>query len=135
PAVFGRHDGVNGSLALTAAGPQPGVICKPQTVPPGAKQVPFVISADDDAAPWTGEIKVLGKATIDGKDVVREARAATISWPVPQANLPTITRMDRAGALAVRGKAPVRPTGEGGGRNVLQGGQVEGTRGTTRRWA
>src|SRR5206468_3230170 len=120
-----RQDGFNGSIALTAEGLPPGVTCKPQLVPSGAKQVPFVLSAGADAAPWAGEIKILGKAKIDGKEVVREARAATISWPVPQVNLPTITRMDRAVVLAVRDKAPFSLTADVESLTLKQGERIQ----------
>jgi hypothetical protein len=39
--------------------------------------------------------------------VVREARPASITWPVqPQQGIPTVSRLDRGLALAVRDKAP-----------------------------
>src|SRR5438128_1308990 len=63
-------------------------------------------NAAPDAAPWAGPITVVGTATINGKTVTREVRSATITWPVPQVNTPTITRLDRDLVLAVRDKAP-----------------------------
>src|SRR5262249_31361979 len=54
-----------------------------------------------------GEVKIKGTAIINGKSVVREARAASITWPVqPQQNIATLSRLDRAVVMAVRDKAP-----------------------------
>ena len=48
------------------------------------------MTAAPDAEPWTGPIHIKGTATIQGSKVEREARPATITWPVPQLNLPAI---------------------------------------------
>src|SRR5262249_25309771 len=102
-----RQAGFKGEIARTGAGLTPGATCKPQVLGPGLKQTMLVVSAAPDAAPWSGEIKVKGTAVINGKKVEREARYASITWPVqPQQNIPTITRLDRNLALAVREKAP-----------------------------
>ena len=81
----------------------PGATCLPQVVGPGLRQATLVVSATPDAAAWTGEIKVKGTATIDGRQVVREARPATITWPAPD-NVPAVGRLDRSLVLAVREK-------------------------------
>src|SRR5439155_25344999 len=103
-----RHDGWNGEITLSAEGLPKGVTCKPQVIGTGMKQAALVVSATPDAPIWTGEIKVKGTATINGKTIVREARPATITWPVFQQNFPTICRLDRNLVLAVRDKAPFR---------------------------
>jgi hypothetical protein len=109
-AAFGiqvlRQDGFNGEVTLTGADLPPGVSIPPQTVPPGQRQAVLVVSASDEAEPWTGPIRVLGTATISGKKVLREVRSATITWAVPQPNIPTITRLDRDLVLAVRERPP-----------------------------
>ena len=102
-----RLDGWNGQITLTGAGLPPGVACPAQVIAPGAQQATLVLSAKEDVAAWTGPIAVKGAATIDGRAVVRDARAATITWPVPQVNIPTVSRLDRSLVLAVRpDKAP-----------------------------
>jgi hypothetical protein len=55
-------------------------------------------------------LKIKGTATIAGQPVVREARTASIVWPLlqPQAPTPTITRLDRGLVVAVRDKAPYK---------------------------
>jgi hypothetical protein len=72
----------------------------------------LVLSADAKAAAWTGEIKIHGTAVINGKKVTREARSASIVWPVqPGQNIPTISRVDHSLMLAVRPGAPFSLTG------------------------
>src|SRR5438093_8742479 len=101
-----RLDGFNGEIRLTAEGLPKGVTCPPQTVGSGQRFGSLVLTAAPDAPAWTGTISVQGTATIAGKEVVREARPATITWPVPQPNIPTISRLDRTLVLAVPDKAP-----------------------------
>lgn len=101
-----RLDGFNDAITLTAEGLPKGVTCPPQTIGAGARQAALVLSATPDAADWTGTITVKGTATINNQKVVREARAATITWPTPQANQLTLTRLDHNLVLAVRDKAP-----------------------------
>jgi hypothetical protein len=102
-----RQDGWNGEIALSVAGLPNGVTCPPQTLGAGQRQTELVLTAAADAVPFTGELKVTGTATIKGQKVVREARPASITWPVqPQQNIPAISRLDRNVMLAVRDKAP-----------------------------
>jgi hypothetical protein len=102
-----RNDGFSGAITLTAEGLPPGVTCGPQTIGPAEKAAALAITAAPDAAAWSGEIKVKGTATIDGKTVVREARAGSITWPIQQQqNVVTISRVDRNVVLAVRESAP-----------------------------
>lgn len=93
---------------ITLAGDSlpPGVGVKPQVISGNQKQAVVVVHAEGDAKPWDGAIKLVGTATVGGKKLTREVRAATISWPVQQANNPTITRLDRELVLAVRDQAP-----------------------------
>jgi hypothetical protein len=106
-----RQDGWNGEIALTLDGLPTGVTCPPQALAPGQRQTELILTAAADAPEWTGEIHLKGTATINGQAVVREARPATITWPVPpQQNIPTISRLDRNLMLAVRGGAPFNLT-------------------------
>ncbi len=105
-----RIDGFNGDVTLTMEGLPTGVTCVPQFLHATQKTTHLVLAAADVApANFTGEIKVVGTTVIAGQKVVREARPATISWPVPiQQNIPTLTRLDRSLLFAIRGKAPAR---------------------------
>jgi Bacterial pre-peptidase C-terminal domain len=102
-----RQDGFTGDIALSVEGLPKGVTCPPQVMGGGLRHVKLVLSGAADAAPWTGEIKLLGTATIGGKPVVHEARPGGILWPIQQGqNFPRVSRLERGLALAVRGQAP-----------------------------
>jgi hypothetical protein len=102
-----RLDGFNEDITLTAEGLPQGVTCPPQTIPAGQRQGVLVLSAGENAPLWTGEIRVKGSATIDGQKVEREARAATITWPLPQnQQAPTISRLDGGLVIGVIEEGP-----------------------------
>jgi hypothetical protein len=104
-----RKDGWNGTIALSAEGLPAGLVCLPQTLSPGQKQATLVVHAEAAAPSGVYDFKVLGTAVIDGAPVVREARPASITWPVkPMRNLPAPSRLDRNLVLAVRPQAPYR---------------------------
>jgi hypothetical protein len=106
-AFLTRIDGFNGEVTLTAERLPEGVSCPPQTIAAGQKQGVLVLSAAANASLWAGEIRVKGMAAIDDKKVEREARAATITWPLPQNQVgPTITRLDAGLVLAVAEQGP-----------------------------
>jgi len=119
-----RLEGFNEEIVLTALDLPPGVTCPRQRIGPGQRFATLVLSAASDAPPWTGPITVRGVSTLGGHLideikksgiiadplhlVAREARPATISWPIPPQlqNVSTISRLDRSLVLAVREKAP-----------------------------
>ena len=87
-----RKDGFTGDIALSVEGLPPDVSCPPQILGGSLRQTTLAIAADDDAAPWTGPIKVKGTAMIHGHKLIREARPAGVVWPLvqQQANIPVI---------------------------------------------
>lgn len=102
-----REGDFNGSITLAVEGLPPGVSCPPQTVGPELTQVPLVLNAAADAPTGIHEIKVKGTATINGQSVVRQARPASITWPIqPGQILPVLSRLDHALMLAVKDQAP-----------------------------
>ncbi|MSQ97396.1 MAG: hypothetical protein EXR98_22975 [Gemmataceae bacterium] len=106
-----RSDGFKGEILLTMEGLPAGVTCPPQMLSGAMKLTQLVVLAADNAAEFTGAVKVTGTAVIAGQKVVQQARPATVTWGVPiQQNIPTVTRLDRDLVLAVRGKAPGRLT-------------------------
>ncbi|HKI32720.1 MAG TPA: PPC domain-containing protein [Gemmataceae bacterium] len=106
-AFVTRLDGFNDEITLTADGLPQGVTCPPQTIPAGQKQGILVLTAAEGAPLWAGDIHVKATATIDDKKVEREARAATITWPLPQNQQgPTISRLDGSLVLAVTEQGP-----------------------------
>jgi hypothetical protein len=101
-----RRDGFAGPVKLTVEGLPSGVSCVPQVVGPNLRQTSLVLTAAPNAPLITGQIKVKGTAVINGQTVVHEAQAASITWPVPQAQtFPALSRLDRTLVMAVRPKA------------------------------
>ena len=117
-----RQDGFTSPITLTSEDLPPGITVRPQTIASTQKQAFLAISADKNAPSWEGPIRLLASATVNGKDLVREVRAATITWPVPQANVPAISRLDRAVTVAVREQGPfsIEPTVD---KLAVQGGE------------
>jgi hypothetical protein len=101
-----RRDGFNGDIELTGKDLPPGVTVAPQVLTAAQKTGILVLSAAADARAWTGPIRVIGTAKVRGQTLVREARPATITWSVPQINIPAVSRLDRSLVLAVRDQAP-----------------------------
>jgi hypothetical protein len=122
-----RHDGFNGPVTLTAEGLPTGVSCPPQVVGPNLKQAALVVSAGLNTPEWTGEIRIKGTAIINGQTVVREARPASITWPVggqSTASIPAISRLERNLVLAVRERAPFSLTAAADQTTVVAGSRV-----------
>lgn len=105
-----RTDGLNASVTVTAEGLPPGVECPPQVIHPSARQGALVLTATADAEAWAGPIRIFGTATIGGREVRREARPATVTWPFNQRNTPTIARLDRELVMSVRAAGSFRLT-------------------------
>jgi hypothetical protein len=110
-----RRDGFNGEIAVKVDGLPAGVTCSPVTLGPGLPgqpgqiHTPLVFSAANDAPIATGTLTITGTATIDGKPVVREARAGVATWGFA-ANQPFLgqSRLARSIPIAVREGAPYR---------------------------
>ena len=104
-----RKDGFTGEIHLSVEGLPPGVSCQPQVLGGTLRQTTLVVSAADNAAAWTGPIKLKGTATVRGTKVVHEARSGSVVWPLaqPQNNVPVISRLDHGLVLAVRAKGPI----------------------------
>lgn len=122
-AVFvSRMDGFDGEIALRAEGLPKGVSCPPQKIAAGQRQGVLVVSASADAALGHAELRVKGAATIAGKSIEREARPATITWPLPQnQNIPAVSRLDRSLALTVAEPGPFSLTANLGQATVRPG--------------
>jgi hypothetical protein len=130
-----RLDGFNAPITITADGLPPGVTCEPQTIGPNQRQVPVVVTAKPDAAPGLFEIKFKGTATIQGKQEVREARPASITWAMQaQQNIPAHSRLDRNLLLAVRDQAPFNLTATIDKADLKPGDKANVTVKLTRLW-
>jgi hypothetical protein len=125
-AFVWRHDGWLGDVTLVGENLPKGVTCPPQTIGAGVHVVKVVLSAAADAPVGTGTIKFKAIAKIDGKDVTRECRYASVVWAVqPQAQIRLLTRFNDSLVLAVRDKPPYSLTTGLDKATVTQGGKVQ----------
>jgi hypothetical protein len=87
------------------------VTAAPQVVGGTVREAQLVVTAAPTVAAWAGPVRVTGTAVVGGQKVVREARPASVVWPVPQGlGVPTVTRLDHGLFLAVRDKALYQAT-------------------------
>lgn len=115
-----------GDIMVQGSKLPPGVSVKPQVISGTQKQAAVVVSVAADAPPYVGPIELEASATIDGKTVVRDVRAATITYPAlqPQPGPPLLARLDRELLLAVRGRAPYALIPSHDKITVLQGNKI-----------
>ena len=75
-----RLDDFKGEVLVSAEGLPPGVTCGVATIPGDGTSASLILAAAEDAAAWAGPIRIVGKATTDGKEIVRIARFGTVVW-------------------------------------------------------
>jgi hypothetical protein len=116
-----RLGNFTGDVTIQGKTLPPGVSVKPQVISGNQKQAAMVVSIADDAPAFTGPIELEAVGVIGGQKVVRDVRAATITYPVPQAGVPLLARLDRELILAIRepAKYAIVPTRET--ISILQG--------------
>ncbi|MBY0524100.1 MAG: hypothetical protein K2R98_11915 [Gemmataceae bacterium] len=75
-----RSDGFDGPITLEPANLPPGFHAPKTTIPAGENSTAFALYADatQPAAPGMPTLKLTARATIDGKDVLRETNAAAL---------------------------------------------------------
>ncbi|HVX10226.1 MAG TPA: PPC domain-containing protein [Pirellulales bacterium] len=95
-----RRDGFAGDIRVTAEGLPAGVTCTPAIIGPGQFITTLTLTANDQAADWTGPIQIVGRAKIAAVDVARTARPGTVLHAKPQ-NTPAHARLARSLVMAV----------------------------------
>lgn len=95
-----RRDGFDGDVSVSVEGLPAGVKCDGAIVGGKVRRATLVFEADENAKPWAGPIRVIGKSTIDGKQTARYARSSCLLWTAARNQTPT-ARISRDLALAV----------------------------------
>ena len=96
-----RRDGFDGPIEVSAQGLPRGVTAQPAVIGPGQHSATLVLAADDQAAAWTGTIRIEAAAQINGKTVKRPARFGTVIYKPTGNNTPGPARVCRDLGLAV----------------------------------
>jgi hypothetical protein len=100
--VAWRRDGFAGDIELSAESLPAGVACVPTRIAAGKSDTLLLLTASDEAARWVGPVRIVGKAHVGEAEIVREARAAVVTWNVPDFNNePVPARLTQELALAV----------------------------------
>jgi hypothetical protein len=83
--VVVRRDGFDGEIELEMGDLPDGVIAAGLKIPAGKTRGIMLITADQNAPRGLTSASFVGRATIDGQDVTRPCRLASMAWPVPNA--------------------------------------------------
>jgi hypothetical protein len=78
--IVQRRDEFDGEITVGVEGLPAGITCPGAVIGGQVKQAALVFAATDGVSAWTGPIKIVGKAKIGDREVVREARYATVVW-------------------------------------------------------
>lgn len=100
-----RRDGFNGDIALALENPPAGLTLHADTIPSGKSSDFILLTAAEDAPDFAGPVRLVGKAKIGDKEIVREARGSTMVFPVgnQDAERPE-SRLTREFALSITSK-------------------------------
>ena len=77
-----RRDGFNGDIELSITNPPQGLRFDGDRIDSGKNSDTILLTAAEDAPAFAGPIRLVGKATIGGQEIVREARGGTMLFPV-----------------------------------------------------
>lgn len=77
-----RRDGFDGAIDLAVTGLPTGVTGHGLRIPPGKSRGLVLITAAADAAAAPTPLRIVGRATVDGREIERGCRMASVAWPV-----------------------------------------------------
>jgi hypothetical protein len=75
-----RRDEFKGEVTVTVEGLPAGVTCPGAILGGDVSSAALILSAEENAAAWTGPIRIVAKSQVNGQEVVRVARTGTVSW-------------------------------------------------------
>ena len=99
-----RRDGFTGPIDLTVQGLPAGVTAGVAQISEGQNSALLLLKAGEAAANWSGAVTILGKATVNGAAVAREARSGSVTWgidDIQKADSGVQSRLTRNFAFAV----------------------------------
>jgi hypothetical protein len=74
-----RAGGFNGPLNIALEGLPPGITAEPAVIAEGQSETELVLYADENAAAYTGPIRAVARAMINGAEVMQAVESASIS--------------------------------------------------------
>ena len=77
-----RRDGFDGAIDLAVEGLPTGVTAEGLQIPKGAARGIIAITAADEASTSPVPLKIIGRSTVAGSDIVRPCRVASVAWPI-----------------------------------------------------
>lgn len=77
-----RRDGFDDDISLGVEGLPPGVTAAGITIPKGAGRGLVLLTAAEDAQACSAPLRIVGRATVGGAEVVRPCAIASVAWPV-----------------------------------------------------
>jgi hypothetical protein len=103
-----RRDGFEGEIHLSAEGLPPGLSAAPCVIGPKQTEGTFLLAAGPNAEPWTGPVKVSGRAQVGDASLVRLAATTTPLWESGANEFvePPRSRIASEMTVAVVGDAP-----------------------------
>lgn len=113
-----RRDGFDGDIDLSMEGLPKGVTAHGLKIPAGQSRGMMLITAQEDAPRGYANATFVGRSKVEGKEVVRPCRLASVAWPIPDswgeipsprllADVPvSVSGFDRA-PLTIAAKTPV----------------------------
>ncbi|HWE93495.1 MAG TPA: hypothetical protein VG269_05920 [Tepidisphaeraceae bacterium] len=102
--VVMRQDGFNGEVQVEAEGLPGDVKGATAMIPAGESVGSIVLAAGENAAGWSGPVRIVAHAKVNDQDVTREVRIGTVVWPSnPNTQEPATSRLAQDFALAVSG--------------------------------
>ena len=84
--VVVRKDGFAGEIQLEAEGLPEGVTAAGVRIPAGKNRGLLLLSAREDAPEGFASARLVGRATVDGRELKRPVAMGTLSWPVRDSN-------------------------------------------------
>lgn len=99
--ILVTRNGLDADITVTTENLPKGVTAGKLIIPADANSGWLMLIAANDAPKWAGQFKVIGKATVNGKEITRQARGGQVIWGAVQNKSITTSRVSTGVALGV----------------------------------